>query len=108
MRDLAKSLMKCSWAVSVLGAREATRLLTGSRVSPMKTFDAMSHTAEDQMGATLSGVYRAGEQLQNGMFETVTDLASGSWSDPAGVLNKGMRKGWETLDRSWSSFRSSR
>ena len=106
MRDLAKSLMKCSWAISVLGAREATHLLTGSRPSQRKAFDALSDAAEDQMGPTFAGFYRAGKQLQNGMLETVVGLASGSWSDPAGTINKGMRQGWETLDRSWSSFRN--
>lgn len=108
MRDLAKSMLRCSLAVSVLGAREAASLLTGNREGSMRTFDALSHAAEDQMGEAYSSFFRAGEHLQSGMLETMSELASGSWSDPAGALNRGMRQGWATLDRSWSSLRGPR
>jgi len=108
VRELAKSMLRYSWAVTVLGAREATNVLTGGRDSSIRTLDALSHTAEDQMNETVSGFYRAGEHLQHGMVEALADLASGSWSDPAGTINRGLRQGWEALDRSWSSLRSSR
>lgn len=108
MRDLAKSILRYSWAVSVLSAREATHLLTGGRASSIETLDALSHTAEDRMDETVSGFFRAGEHLQDGMVDAMADLASGGWSDPAGALNKSLRQGWETLDRSWSSLRSPR
>ncbi len=103
MRDLARSMIRFSWAMSVLGARQVTNL-----VSPREgwdrsadAFDAVSHAAADEMGETMKGFYRAGDRLQSGMVDTASRLLRGTWSDPGKSLNEA----WESVDRTWTGVK---
>ncbi len=106
MRDLTKSMFRFSWAMSMLGLRQASQLLLPGEGWGKSTsaFDALSHAAEGQMGETVRNVYRAGDEFQGGMVNALTDLASGEWSKPGEVLGEAMKRGWETVDRSWSTL----
>ena len=103
MRDLARSMIRFSWAMSMFGARQAANL-----VSPRDgwdrsadTFDAVSHAARDQMGETMRGFYKAGDRLQSGMVDTMARLFRGTWSDPGKTVNEM----WEQLDRTWTGMK---
>ena len=100
MRDLARSMIRFSWAMSVLGARQAANLVTPRQGWERSTeaFDAVRHAAVEEMGETLKSFYRAGDRLQDGMVDTVSRLFSGDWSKPGKVMNET----WEALDRSWT------
>ena len=103
MRDLARSMIRFSWAMSMLGARQAANL-----VSPREgwdrsadTFDAVSHAATDQIGETMKSFYKAGDRLQSGMVDTMSRLLQGTWSDPG----KAMNEVWEQVDRTWTGMK---
>ena len=103
MRDLARSMIRFSWAMSVLGARQAANL-----VSPRDgwdrsadAFDAVSHAAAEEMGETMENFYKAGDRFQSGMVDTVSRLFRGTWSDPGKTMNEA----WESVDRTWTGMK---
>ncbi len=106
MRDLTKSMFRFSWAMSMLGIRQAKHILVPGEGwdKSASAFDALSHAAEGQMGEAVRNVYRAGDELQGGVVNAVTDLASGEWSKPGEALSEAMKRGWEAVDRSWSTL----
>ncbi len=103
MRDLARSMIRFSWAMSVLGARQAANIFTPREGWERSTesLDAVSHAAADQMGETMKGLYRAGDRFQSGMVDTVSRAFRGQWSDPGTTLNEA----WESVDRTWTGVK---
>ena len=103
MRDLARSMIRFSWAMSVLGARQAANIFTPGEGWQRSTesFDAVSHAAVDHMGETMKGLYQAGDRLQSGMVDTVSRLVQGNWSDPGKTMNEA----WESVDHTWSGMK---
>ncbi len=101
MRDLARSMIRFSWAMSVLGARQAANLVTPRPGwdRSAESFDAVSDAAAKEMGETLKSFYQAGDRLQGGMVDSVSCLFRGTWSDPGKTMNET----WESIDRLWSS-----
>lgn len=102
MRDLARSMFRFSWAMSMLGARQAVNLLNpGAWDRSADAFDAVSHAASKEMGETMQGYYKAGDRLQSGMVDTVARMADGTWSNPG----KAMNEVWEQVDRTWTGVK---
>ncbi len=103
MRDLARSMIRFSWAMSMLGARQAANLMTPREgwARSTESFDAVSHAAADHMGETVRGFYKAGDRLQSGMVDTVSRVAGGQWSEPGKTLSEA----WEAVDRTWSGMK---
>ena len=102
MRDLTKSMLRFSWAMSVFGARQAASLLGAGagRGELSNALDTMSHAAESELDRTSGQVYRVGEQLQSGMVDTLFHFADRSRSGPV------LKKAWSAIDRSWSEVRN--
>ncbi len=103
MRDLARSAIRFSWAMSVLSARQAANL-----VSPRDgwdrsadSFDVVSHAAVGQMGETMKGLYEAGDRFQSGMVDTMSRMFSGSWANPGKMMNET----WESVGRTVSGIK---
>src|SRR5438105_2880142 len=72
LRDLAKSMMSCAWAISVFGMRQMTSLLTapGAGAKELaqavdKVTDAATATFDD----SAQTIYRAGTSIQNAMID---------------------------------------
>ncbi len=103
MRDLARSMIRFSWAMSVLGARQAANLLAPRQGwdRSAEAFDAVSHAAAEEMGETMKSVYQAGDRLQSGMVDTVSRMFGGGWSEPGKVMNQA----WESVDRTWTGVK---
>ncbi len=103
MRDLTRSLFRFSWAMSMLGARQAANLVTprSGWDRSVETFDAISRAAAEQMGETLRGFYKAGDRFQDGMLDTASRLGETSWSNPGQAMNET----WEALDRTFAGVR---
>jgi len=83
MRDLARSMMRCSWALAVFGARQTFGLAGGAGdASPGRSLDAVTFAAEEQLDPMSRGIYRTGDRLQEGLFDLVSDLAAAgaAWS----------------------------
>ena len=105
MRDLARSMIRFSWAMSMLGARQAANLMTPREGWDRSTqsFDAVSHVAADQMGETMRSFFKAGDRFQSGMVDTAARFFRGDWSEPGQTMNGA----WEALDRTWSGMKES-
>jgi hypothetical protein len=82
--DLAQSCLRMSWAISVLGASEAVRLLAGRPRAERAGagFEAVRDAAESEMDENARGIFRAGDQIQRGMVETFSELARQPLLDP--------------------------
>lgn len=93
MRDLARSMMRCSWALTVFGTRQAFGLAGERDGSSERALDAVTLAAEDQLDEMSRSVYRTGERLQGGAFDLVSDLmadlaaAGGAW-DPRRLVER--------------------
>jgi len=99
MRDLARSMIRFSGAMSVLGARQPANLIAPRQgwQQSAEALDAVSHAAAEEMGETMKSFYQAGDRLQSGMVDTVSRLFGGTWLEPGKVMNEI----WEAVDRTW-------
>jgi len=74
MRELAKSMVSFSWALSLLGVKQAANLLNPApgqpRVSGGDAFESMKETAVRQLDDSLKGVFRTGDNMQKRFVDT--------------------------------------
>lgn len=70
MREMTKSMMSFSWAMSLFGLRQMTcMLMPQSWRSATSSFDAVTRSTEDQLGSTTDSLFRAGDSLQRGLVD---------------------------------------
>ena len=67
IRDLTKSMLSFSWAMSLFGTKQLVNILMPEKATA--SFNAVTQTTEAQLGDVLKGVFRAGDQLQKGMVD---------------------------------------
>ncbi len=109
MRELTKSMFRLSWAMSMLGVRQMSRMMGPEAQGRGEAYslDAVSTVAEDQLDGVSQSVYRAGTEFSDGMVEALGSLTSGGWSNPVGNLSQAMKDTWEAVDRSLAELRPS-
>lgn len=80
MTDLAKSMFRFSWALTLFGARQAVDLLTRSRdgSETANDLEAVRYAAEGQMDSTFRSLFNAGDRLQRGMVDLAADILMGT------------------------------
>ena len=105
IRDLTKSALSFSWAMSLFGVEQLTNTLIPQSPSQPNhrattAFDAVTHTAEEQLSGVLKGVFRAGDQLQRG----IVDLTFGFLSLEAFNPSQIMRLTSDTLRQTTGAF----
>lgn len=102
VRDLAKSMIRFSWATGLLGASQMTSLLSpgrrpsadrqGGRVRRAATgkggsLDAVTWAAQGQLGELLQAAFQAGDDLQSEWLRLMSDnLAPWRWPSAASEL----------------------
>lgn len=82
IRDLTKSALSLSWALSLLGAEQAINLLRPGQRNGGNMFAPMTQVAANQLDESMGGLYRTGDNLQRGMVDMAFSLLN-----PAGWLN---------------------
>lgn len=83
IRDFTKSAMSFSWALSLLGMKQAVNMLRpGQQRDGGNLFAPMTQVAVDQLDDSMKGIYRSGDSLQ----ARAVDMAF-SWMSPANWLN---------------------
>lgn len=99
MRELTKSMMSFSWAMSLLGAQQMARLMmpqTWGQGAP--DLDTVTRSTEGQLGSVTQSMFRAGDNLQRGMVDMMFGMfnlgnsASSVWqmgSDAARQASRG-------------------
>ncbi|MEM7355825.1 MAG: hypothetical protein AAF657_33725 [Acidobacteriota bacterium] len=82
MRDLAKSMLRFSWATGLLGASQLSSLLTGGRgpssaggrrAPGLGGLDAVTWTTQGQLGEMLQAAFQAGDDLQDDWADLLGD-----------------------------------
>lgn len=104
MRELAKSTLRLPWALWMVGVQQTSNLINpeGGIGRAAGALDALSQTAEQQLGEALAHWYRAGDHFQNGFVDTLFDLAA----PPDWRPSEAIKTARQALDRSWSSLRA--
>ncbi|HEV2987777.1 MAG TPA: hypothetical protein VG759_05005 [Candidatus Angelobacter sp.] len=96
MRELAKSALSLSWAMSLLGVKQAMNLLSPqdrSRQSGGNAFEPVIQAAVSQMDPSLQGMFRTGDNMQRGFVNLMFGFL-----DPSALT-----KGWAPGTGSCSS-----
>lgn len=105
IQDLTKSMTSFSWAMSLFGVQQMTNLLmpqspSQPNHSATAAFNAVTQATEEQLGQTLKGVYKAGDQLQKG----VTDLTMSFFTLEAFNPSQMMRTVSDVMKQSTGAF----
>jgi hypothetical protein len=91
IRDLTKSMLSFSWAMSLFGVNQLTNTLipqTPSQPNHRATtaFNTVTQATEEQLGSTLKGVFKAGDQLQKGMVDLMFGFLSLEAFNPSQLM----------------------
>jgi hypothetical protein len=82
IRELTKSALSFSWAVSLLGVKQAANLTRPGQNGNGDLFAPMTQTAVGQLDESMKGIYRSGDNLGS----RAIDLAF-CWLNPLNWLN---------------------
>jgi uncharacterized surface protein with fasciclin (FAS1) repeats len=79
MREIAKSLMRFSWGMSLFGVRQATHLLKPASPSEQaekiaRALNLVTAATEENLDAPIKSVFKAGEQMQKGMVDMASQF----------------------------------
>jgi hypothetical protein len=91
VRELAKSMMRLSWSLSLFGVEQMSCLLRPRAEvdRAVSAFDSVAHSTEEQMGPATRATFHVGDGLQRGMVDLVFSLfIPDSWSWK-GVVERG-------------------
>lgn len=101
MRELTKSMISFSWAMSMYGMRQMAELMApqGGWDRAAASLDAVTRAAADQLGSVTGRLFRAGDDLQRGMVD-----ATFSMVDPGQGPGEAVRQGTDALRRSASAL----
>jgi hypothetical protein len=82
IRDFAKSAISFSWALSLLGMKQAVNLMRPGQQRGGDLLGPMTQVAVDQLDDSTRGIFRSGDTLQ----ARAVDLAF-AWINPATWIN---------------------
>jgi haloalkane dehalogenase len=93
MREFTKNLFSLSWAMSLFGARQLTRLLNPQEVlrgapDSAKELDSVTDAVVDQFGRQLRETFEVGDRLQAEIVDAVFRFVPG-FAPPAGRGQQG-------------------
>jgi hypothetical protein len=91
IRDLTKSMLSFSWAMSLFGVEQlANTLLPQSPSQPnhraTTAFNTVTQATEEQLSGVLKGVFKAGDQLQRGMVDLMLGFLSLEALNPSQMI----------------------
>jgi len=91
IRDLTKSTLSFSWAMSLFGVEQLTNMLIPQRPSQpthraTAAFNTVTQAAEEQLSGVLKGVFNAGDQLQRGMVDLMFSFLSLEAFNPSQMM----------------------
>ncbi len=96
MRDLTKSLMSFSWAMSMFGMKQMLDMLNPQNMGKTaSSFEEVTRTTESQLGSLTRSTFQAGDRLQRGMIDMAFGMLGwGTWNP-----NEMMRMGTDAVQR---------
>src|SRR5262245_48816955 len=82
MRELAKSILSFSWAMSLFGVQQTANALSPRKAT--KAFQNVTEASENELSDLLKSTFDAGEKLQKGGVDLTVGLFTGEALDPRG------------------------
>lgn len=79
MREVAKSMLGFSWAVSLFGVQQMAKLVTASSDTPQalaSQFDEATRAVQSFLSETAAQQFRAGDEWQRSAVDTLFDAAA--------------------------------
>jgi hypothetical protein len=91
MRELTKSMLSLSWALPLFGMKQMMDMAAPRDPSRpfgrvAESFDAVTRTAQEQLGGAWNSAFRAGDRLQRGMVDLMFSLVSPDGWSPGRVM----------------------
>jgi len=86
MLDFAKSILRFSWALSLLGMREVSTVLVQRNPQQLNRqlsdiSDKITQAAVNQLDSSLQGIFRTGDAVQQWLANVASaSFDSGNWS----------------------------
>ncbi len=101
MRELTKSMMSFSWAMSLLGVRQMScMLMPQSWGSTSSSLDSVTRCTEGQLGSVTQSLFRSGDNLQRGMVDLMFNMLTlGGWNGGGNALRQSMQWGADVMQR---------
>jgi len=87
MREMAKSALSLTWALSLLGVKQAMSVMNPqgadrSMRPGTNDFEPVARAAVNQLGQSLQGAFRTGDNLQRGVMNMVFGFVDPSVWNP--------------------------
>ena len=96
LRDLAKSMMSCAWAISVFGMQQMTSLLTAPGPAQAKKLaqavDKLTDATTGTFDDSTQTLYRAGTSIQNAVIDVTLGGAIFDARKPPEPATKGAER----------------
>jgi len=105
MRELTKSMIRFSWAMSLFGIKQMSSLLRKPNpdlpISPASSaLDSITAAAERKLGNGYHAAFRAGDHLQRGLVDAAASVLTAESFEPsraARIAQDGLRKSAEAV-----------
>ena len=85
MREVAKSMVGFSWAVSLFSLQQLSRLMTPSSETPdaaVSEIDDVSRVVQSHLSESIAERFRTADEWQRRVVDAVFDAATGTSLDP--------------------------
>ena len=90
MREVAKSMLGFSWAVSLFGFQQMSKIMAPSAAQPVDAtaaeVDEVSRAVQSHLLGAAATQFRAGDQWTRNLVDVVFDAASGQSLDPGRIV----------------------
>ena len=91
MREVAKSMLGFSWAVSLFGVQQISKMLSPSPSQPADLMaaevDEVSRAVQTHLSGATAMQFRAGDQWTRHIVDVLFDAASGESLDPRRIMD---------------------
>ena len=89
MREVAKAMLGFSWAVSLFGVQQISKVLSHSQPGDATAaeFEEVARAVQSHLFGASALRYRAGDQWTRSLVDVVFDAASGRSLDPGKIVD---------------------
>lgn len=91
MREVAKSMLGFSWAVSLFGIQQLSKIVAPTAAQPVDATAAeveeVSRAVQSHLFGATAMQFRAGDQWTRNLVDVIFDAASGQSLDPRRIIN---------------------
>lgn len=84
IRDLTKSVLSFSWAMSLFGTKQLADLSTPEHTT--RAFDTVTQATEGQLSDVLKGAFRAGDHLERKVVDMALDCCTLQAFNPSQLM----------------------